>query len=66
MSTITSIGCRSIEQPDEVWYVDNQLYPYWRTALMELSRTQTEVIINPAVEGDDELEAAAKFAQGPI
>jgi hypothetical protein len=49
--------------PDEVWYVDNQLYPYWRTALMELSRTQTEVIINPAIEGDDELEAAAKFAQ---
>lgn len=49
--------------PDEVWYVDNQLYPYWRTALMELSRTQTEVIVNPAVEGDDELEAAAKFAK---
>jgi hypothetical protein len=49
--------------PDEVWYVDNQVYPYWRTALMELSRTQTEVIVNPSVEGDEEMEAAAKFAK---
>jgi hypothetical protein len=49
--------------PEEVWYVDNQVYPYWRTALMEMSRSQTEIVVNPAIEGDDELEAAAKFAK---
>ena len=48
---------------DEVWYSDNQLYPYWRTALMELSRTQTEVIVNAAPGTGDEMEAAAKFAK---
>jgi len=49
--------------PDEIWYTDNQLYPYWRTALMELSRTQTQVIVSPAIDDDEELAAAAKFAQ---
>lgn len=48
---------------DEVWYSDNQLYPYWRTALMELSRTQTEVVINAPPGSDDQLVAAAKFAK---
>jgi len=48
---------------DEVWYSDNQLYPYWRTALMELSRTQTEVVINAPPGSDDKLVAAAKFAK---
>jgi hypothetical protein len=49
--------------PDEVWYSDNQLYPYLRTALMELSRTQTEVVVNAPPGADDTLIAAAKFAK---
>lgn len=49
--------------PDEVWYSDNQLYPYLRTALMELSRTQTEVLINVPEGAPDEMIAAAKFAK---
>jgi hypothetical protein len=49
--------------PDEIWYTDNQLYPYWRTALMELARTQTEVVITPANDDDEEMTAAANFAQ---
>ncbi len=48
---------------DKVWYWDNQFYPYIRTALMELSRSQTEVIINAAEGAPDELQQAAKFAQ---
>lgn len=49
---------------DEVWYSDNQLYPYWRTALMELSRSQTEVQVNVSEGSSDEMKAAAKFAKG--
>lgn len=49
--------------PDEVWYSDNQLYPYLRTALMEMSRTQTEIVINAPAGASDELIAAAKFAK---
>ena len=49
--------------PEEIWYTDNQLYPYLRTALMELSRTQTQVVIEAAIDDDEELDAAAKFAQ---
>ena len=51
------------DNADEIWYVDNQLYPYWRTALMEMSRTQTEVLINANAEGNAEMEAAARFAK---
>lgn len=47
----------------EVWYNDNQLYPYWRTALMELSRTKTEVMIEAVPGASDEMQAAAKFAK---
>jgi hypothetical protein len=50
----------------ETWYVDNQLYPYWRTALMELSRSQTDVLVNAPPGADDELVAAAKFAKSRI
>jgi hypothetical protein len=48
---------------DEVWYSDNQLYPYLRTALMELSRTQTEILVNAQPGASDEMIAAAKFAK---
>ena len=50
----------------ETWYTDNQLYAYWRTALMELSRTQTEVLVNPMPGAPDELIAAAKFAKSRV
>lgn len=49
--------------PDEVWYSNNQLTPYLETALMELSRTQTEVLIQAPPGADDSLVAAAKFAK---
>jgi hypothetical protein len=48
---------------DEVWYSDNQLYPYLRTALMEMSRTQTEIVVNAQPGASDEMVAAAKFAK---
>jgi hypothetical protein len=46
----------------ETWYSDNQLYPYIRTALMELSRTQTEVVVNANSESE-KMQNVAKFAQ---
>lgn len=51
------------DSPNERWYTDNQLYPYWRTALMELSRTQTEVLVAAPPGADDNMIAAAKFAK---
>jgi hypothetical protein len=51
---------------DEVWYTDNQIYPYFRTALMELSRTQTEILVNAPDGAGDELVAAAKFAKSRV
>jgi hypothetical protein len=48
---------------DEVWYSDNQLYPYLRTALMEMARTQTEIVVNTQPGASDEMIAAAKFAK---
>lgn len=48
---------------NEVWYTDNQLYPYLRTALMELSRGNPEVLVNAPPGASDELVAAAKFAK---
>jgi hypothetical protein len=48
----------------EVWYQDNQLYPLVRTALMELSRSQTAIVINAAPGTGERMKAAAKFAQG--
>jgi hypothetical protein len=50
----------------ETWYTDNQLYAYWRTALMELSRTQTDVLVNAMPGASDDLVAAAKFAKSRI
>jgi hypothetical protein len=50
----------------ETWYTDNQLYAYWRTALMELSRTQTDVIVNALPGSDDLMISAAKFAKSRI
>jgi DNA-directed RNA polymerase subunit RPC12/RpoP len=52
--------------PDEVWYSDNQIYPYFRAALMELSRTQTEILVNAPPGSSDELVAAAKFAKSRV
>lgn len=51
---------------DEVWYVDNQIYPYLRSALMELARTQTQVVVSPPPGASARLEAAAKFAQARV
>ena len=47
---------------NEVWYSDNQLFPYFRTAIMELSRSQTKVEIGAANESNEAV-TAAKFAQ---
>ncbi len=46
----------------EIWYSDNQLYAYFRTALMELSRTQTEVIIT-ANSQSEKMQNVARFAK---
>lgn len=46
----------------EMWYQDNQYYPYIRTALMELSRRQTEVSITASVESET-MKTVADFAQ---
>lgn len=53
----------AVKSDEEVWYSDNQLYPYFRTALMELSRSQTEVQVNAQPGADDSVIAAAKFAK---
>jgi len=58
-------NCEWVEayrEDGEVWYSDNQLYPYLRTALMELSRTQTEVVVNANSESE-KMRNVAKFAQ---
>ncbi len=47
------------------WYQDNQIYPYLRTALMELSRTRTDIIVNPAQKSET-MEAVAKFAKDRV
>ncbi len=51
------------KDPNEVWYSDNQVYAYWRTALMELSRSQTEIVIEAPDGASEEIVSAAKFAQ---
>lgn len=51
---------------DEVWYSDNQIYPYFRSALMELSRTQTEILVTAPDGASDEMIAAAKFAKSRV
>jgi hypothetical protein len=53
------------QRDTERWYSDNQYYPYIRTALMELSRRQTQVKVN-AVNKSEEMERVAKFAQARI
>lgn len=54
---------RDVQREDgEVWYSDNDLYQNLRTALMELSRTQTEVIITSDSQSE-EMQNVAKFAK---
>lgn len=48
---------------DETWYSDNQVYPYIRTALMEMSRSGASIIIVAPEGASDEQQQAAKFAQ---
>ncbi len=50
------------KEEGEVWYQDNQIYQYARTSLMEMSRSQTEVVVT-AFSQSEEMQALAKFAK---
>ena len=55
------VNCQK-QDSGEVWYSDNQFYPYIRTALMELNRRNTNVNVAPAYKSEA-LEKIAKLAQ---
>lgn len=47
----------------ESWYTDNQIYPYLRTALMEMARSATELTISSSDSTSEDMQNVAKFAK---